>query len=426
MTTHAFPRLPVSTLVASGEAELKTGPFGTQLKASEYTEVGTPVINVRNIGMGSIKPDKLEFISESTRDRLSGHVLRPGDIVFGRKGAVERHVFIRAEQDGWFQGSDCLRLRLNSSRVEPLFASYFFLTEEHQRWMMNQCSHGATMASLNQAVLQRIELPVPPLEVQQRIAGVLSAYDELIENSQRRIQILEAMARALYREWFVEFRFPGHERVPLVASALGEIPKGWGVSPLGSVCERITDGSHKSPPSVNEGYPMASVKDMTDWGIDIDGCRRIGAEDYRELMRNHCKPLKNDVLVAKDGSYLKHTFVVGDEQDLVILSSIALLRPNAAVLPNYLSFTLREPGTKARMTGFVSGVAIPRIVLKDFRHFLVLVPPPDIQAKWARQVDPEVNLCRTLVSQVRHLRRTRDLLLPRLLSGQVTLADTAA
>ncbi|AKU14271.1 restriction modification system DNA specificity domain-containing protein [Azoarcus sp. CIB] len=106
MKVAEFSRIPVGELVASGEAELKTGPFGTQLKASDYTENGTPVINVRNIGFGSIKADKLEFISPSTRDRLSSHVLKNGDIVFGRKGAVERHVFIRQEQNGWFQGSD--------------------------------------------------------------------------------------------------------------------------------------------------------------------------------------------------------------------------------------------------------------------------------------------------------------------------------
>lgn len=93
-----FPRIPVNKLVAAGEAELKTGPFGTQLKARDYTEHGTPVINVRNIGFGGIRPDKLEFISTFTRDRLSSHILKSGDIVFGRKGAVERHVFIRSEQ----------------------------------------------------------------------------------------------------------------------------------------------------------------------------------------------------------------------------------------------------------------------------------------------------------------------------------------
>ncbi len=245
----AFPQIAVGHLVAAGEAELKTGPFGTQLKASEYTENGTPVINVRNIGFGSIKPDKLEFIAPATRDRLSSHLLRRGDIVFGRKGAVERHVFVRAGQDGWFQGSDCLRLRFSSPRVEPLFASYFFLTPEHQRWMMNQCSHGATMASLNQQILERIEIPLPPLLVQRRIAGILSAYDELMENCQRRIRILEEMARALYREWFVHFCFPGHEKVSTVDSLLGPIPKGWEAIPFGTLLASMAGGDWGSDQS---------------------------------------------------------------------------------------------------------------------------------------------------------------------------------
>src|SRR5262245_62729385 len=93
----------VQEFVDRGEAELKTGPFGTQLHASDYVEEGTPVINVRNIGFGSVVPEKLEYISDETVGRLSSHLLRADDIVFGRKGAVERHAFISQSQDRWFQ-----------------------------------------------------------------------------------------------------------------------------------------------------------------------------------------------------------------------------------------------------------------------------------------------------------------------------------
>lgn len=100
----------IQDLQDKGEAELKTGSFGTQLHARDYVKEGTPVINVRNIGFGDIREEKLEFISEETVQRLASHLLEPGDIVFGRKGAVERHVFIQSKQAKWFQGSDCLRL----------------------------------------------------------------------------------------------------------------------------------------------------------------------------------------------------------------------------------------------------------------------------------------------------------------------------
>lgn len=164
---------------------------------------------------------------------------------------------------------------------------------------------------------------------------------------------------------------------------------------------------------------MASVKDMHDWGLALDTCRKISEADYLNLVRNDCKPKKGDILIAKDGSYLKHTFVVSEEQELVILSSIAILRPNTRIRPNYLNFVLREPNTKARMRGYVSGVALPRIILKDFREFQIVVAPMQVQTRWSKRVDPMLESCRKLIRGNENLRRTRDLLLPRLLSGQL-------
>src|SRR5438105_2906123 len=133
--SFVWKKTTVQDFVDRGEAELKTGPFGTQLHASDYIENGTPVINVRNIGYGSILSDKLEFISEQTVARLREHLLQPGDIVFGRKGAVERHALVRDQQRDWFQGSDCLRLRLSSPGLSSRFISYSFLTDSHKQWM---------------------------------------------------------------------------------------------------------------------------------------------------------------------------------------------------------------------------------------------------------------------------------------------------
>lgn len=312
-------------------------------------------------------------------------------------------------------------IRFKTDLCDPQFMFWYLQHLYHSGFMHPYHTQHTGVARFQWTTFsERESLHIPPIQVQRRIAGILSAYDELIENNQRRIKILEEMARSLYREWFVHFRFSGHDKVKMVPSPLGPIPQGWEVKPLQAVCTRITDGAHQSPPSVADGYPMASVKDMHDWGINVESCRRISEGDYQNLVRNNCKPLKNDVLIAKDGSYLKHTFVVGEEQDLVILSSIAMLRPNSAIHPNFLSFTLRDPATKARMTGFVSGVAVPRIILKDFRNFQILVPPADIQVAWTKHVDPKVDLCRVLISQTQNLRRTRDLLLPRLLRKNFT------
>ena len=279
------------------------------------------------------------------------------------------------------------------------------------------------MASLNQKIIGSIPLRLPPLPTQRKIAAILSAYDDLIENNTRRIKILEEMASALYREWFVNFRFPGHEKVRMEESELGPKPEGWEVYTLESVCQRITDGSHWSPKSVSNGFPMASVKDMHDWGFDITKCRQIGEEDYQKLVHNDCKPLKEDVLIAKDGSYLKHIFVVEKEIDLVILSSIAILRPNGRMLPHLLAMYLKDPSVEARMKGYVSGVAVPRIDLKDFRKFKIVIPPKNLQHNWFELAEPMIEQCWRLISKNANLRQTRDFLLPKLISSEMDVSE---
>jgi type I restriction enzyme S subunit len=147
--------------VSSGSVTLQTGPFGTQLKAAHYADEGTPVINVRNIGFGSLRSEKLEFLAPERAAEHKRHKLQVGDIIFGRKGAVERHLLVSPGEDGWIQGSDCIRLRVECEPLKATFLSIAFREDEHQRWMMNQCSSAATMASLNQDILSRIPLVLP-------------------------------------------------------------------------------------------------------------------------------------------------------------------------------------------------------------------------------------------------------------------------
>jgi type I restriction enzyme S subunit len=225
----SWKSLLLGEMVDEGLINIQTGPFGTQLKASDYTEAGTPVINVRNIGYGSLKPDKLEHVPDAVCDRLEKHLLSKDDIVFGRKGAVDRHLLVQEPQSGWMQGSDCIRLRFLSNNIVPKFLSYSLLMEQHKSWILTQCSNKATMASLNQDVICRIPLKVPDLVVQKAIVEILSTYDDLIENNRRRIQLLEESARLLYKEWFVHLRFPGHEHMEIVDG----VPEGWNKRPLG-------------------------------------------------------------------------------------------------------------------------------------------------------------------------------------------------
>ena len=157
-------------------AVLKTGPFGTQFKASEYVDEGIPVINVKNIGYGNLNYKDVDFITEKTRDRLSEHILQTGDIVFGRKGSVDRHCLITEKENGWFQGSDCLRVRIIDSSVNPQYVSYYLLSS-HVLKSINNAAVGSTMASINMDIIGEIKIMIPSYEEQCKIAMILKILD---------------------------------------------------------------------------------------------------------------------------------------------------------------------------------------------------------------------------------------------------------
>ena len=278
-------------------------------------------------------------------------------------------------------------------------------------------TQGAAQDNLSQGKLLSLKFPVPDYSIQVNIADKISAYDDLIENNKRRIALLEESARELYKEWFVRFRFPGHEHVKIVDG----VPEGWETLELQDVCEKITDGAHHSPKDFENGLPMASVKDMHSWGINLNTCRKIAPEDFTKLENADCRPKKGDVLIAKDGSYLKHVFVAEDNAEYVLLSSIAILRPNDRIKPNQLAMFLSLPQTKKSLEGYVSGAALPRIILKEFRKFSFLCPPIQLQQAWADSYDCIFEQCRLLIRKNEKLSNARDILLPKLMSGELAV-----
>lgn len=160
------------------------------------------------------------------------------------------------------------------------------------------------------------------------------------------------------------------------------MPTTWEERSLESICTRITDGAHHSPASAPTGKPMASVKDLTPFGIRLESCRLIAQADYDDLVRQGCQPRKGDVLIAKDGATALDTVCeVREDRDLVLLSSVAILRPNVALVDSsYLRYYLDAPATRSYLKGtFISGAAIPRVVLKDLKRAVIRVPPLSVQ-----------------------------------------------
>jgi type I restriction enzyme S subunit len=269
---------------------------------------------------------------------------------------------------------------------------------------------GAAQPKLSQGNLRLIEIPHPPLHIQQRIARIISAYDDLIENNQRRIKILESMARGLYREWFVRFRFPGHENHPRVASAMGEIPQGWNIKKLGDLIE-FKKG--KKPASVFESEEVGLQRHLL-----IDALRGGSSQEFVAPDKLISTTLEDTIMVM-DGSGSSDIFI-GYEG--VIGSTLGRYRTQVDVGIGpfwlFLFFSSHHAEIKSKNVGS----AIPH-ANKDFINGMeVVIGPKDVIVAFEKAVEPMFGLIRSLNNKANTLRTTRDLLLPRLLSGQIDFA----
>lgn len=327
-------------------------------------------------------------------------VCGPG-VIIGRKGSLGTVFY----SDSNYWPHDTTLWVKNFHGNHPRFAYYFLQTMGFER-----LDAGASNPSLNRNHIHTIPVLWPPLPAQQRIAGILSAYDELIENSQRRIRILESMARALYREWFVHFRFPGHENHPRVASPLGEIPQGWEVRELGEVAEEMRRNVPKG--ELGDPTPFVGLEHIPRRSLALDAW-----ETTTDLGSNKLEFKKGEILFGKIRPYF-HKVSVAPFDGLCSADTIVIRSRQPAyyaIVAGYVS----SDEFVALATATSNGSKMPRANWRVLEEHLIAIPALSVANQFSAVVEPAIQQMQALVFQIQNLRRTRDLLLPRLLSGQI-------
>jgi type I restriction enzyme S subunit len=370
---------------------IRTGPFGSQLHESDYKESGVPVVMPKNILDGVISTEDIAYIGEGDANRLSQHRLKEGDIVYGRRGDIGRRALIAGRESGWLCGTGCIRISLSDSVLDPRFLYYYLGQPNVIEWIYNQAI-GATLPNLNTAIIRSITIEYPLLPTQRKIAAILSAYDDLIENNTRRIKILEEMAQALYREWFVYFRFPGHEKVQMWDSPLGRIPEGWEVG-------RLDDAL-----ILQRGFDLP-VKQRR--------AGRIPVYAATGIVGTHDEPKVKGpgVVTGRSGSLGSVMYV---EEDFWPLNTTLWVKYFSKVTPIYAFYLLNE----FELTSFNSGAAVPTLNRNDIHGCQVIIPSQEVLEKFDSHVLPLFMMKRILNNLNINLRSTRDLLLPRLISWE--------
>lgn len=222
--------------------------------------------------------------------------------------------------------------------------------------------------------LKESKIKLPDLKKQQRIVTIFDSIENIVNMKNVQLTAYDHLIRSRFVEMF---------GTPLTNE------RKWEILDANDVCIRITDGSHYSPKDTGKGYPMLSVKDMTNGGFVYDECKHCEAADYEKLRKNDCIPLKNDVLIAKDGSYFYYGFVIKEQKEQAVLSSIAILRPNIMVIsPEYLkTYMMSEEIVRLVGEQYVSGAALKRVILKGIRKIPVMIPPISSQNQFSDFVE---------------------------------------
>lgn len=285
--------------------------------------------------------------------------------------------------------------------------AYYYLNQQGLRYL----DTGAAQSQITINNLRKHIVYIPSILYQDKIAFVLSAYDDLIEKNNRKIQILQDMAEELYKEWFVRFRFPGHE----TAKFADGIPDGWEVKRMNDFCY-VTDGTHDTPKPQFEGIPLVTGKCIDNGFIDFSLSYPISIEDHENIkVRSGLK--SGDILFSNIGTV--GTICMVDYTREFSVKNVIIFKPESKFEGNYLYYWLNSKAIQETFSNQTNGASQQFVGLTFMRRFKILVPTKEVLEQFSNKVDSIVQARRGLHNINENLKAQRDLLLPRLMSGKL-------
>ena len=382
----SWPVIALGPLIEADGGVLQTGPFGSQLKQSEYTDDGVPVVMPKDIENGRVNRITVARVPETIANRLSRYRIRANGIVLPRRGTVTKRAFIGPDEEGWLCGTGCIKIEATGQRIWPKYLYYYLGTMESVDWLEKNAV-GSTMLNLSTEIVSRFPLACPDIRTQEKIASVLTAYDDLIENNRRRIALLEEAARLLYREWFVHFRFPGHEHVKIIDG----LPEGWERRTLGSILNLQRGFDLPVNKRVSGGIPVYG-------STGIVGKHNVAKVDFPTLITGRSGSLGR-VCYADDPCWPLNT---------------SLWVTDFKAVSIYFAYFMLSAMDLAK---FNAGASVPTLDRKVAHAVNVLVPTRDIATQFDKQMEVVFTQKKLLNKQIEKLAQARDLLLPRLMNG---------
>lgn len=391
-------------------ADVQTGPFGSQLHKSDYIAEGIPCIMPTNIGPHlNFIVDGIAHVSEVDANRLSRHLTEIGDIIYARRGDIEKCAYVTTNEEKWLCGTGCLKIRCNNE-VNSRFIAYLLSTAECKKWITGNAV-GTTMLNLSKGILSNLPLLVPSHEDQRRIASILSSLDRKIELNNKINADLEEMAQAIFKNWFVDFE--PFKDGKFVDSELGKIPEGWKVGRLTDVIKLMPGGTPKTSEPLywdNGTIPFFSPK-------DVNGVYCFATEKHiTETGLNKC----SSNLYPKDTIFITCRGTVGKvclaACDMAMNQSNYAIKAIDGYSQYYIFFLVKS--VVERLIKKSNGAVFSAITSKDFDEE-ILIPSQKAVEDFTNVIDGFFRRIFTIGTENSRLSTLRDTLLPRLMSGEL-------
>ena len=383
-------------------------------KGRQFFGTGFPFLTFSNVFNNWFLPEQLESLVQTTDKEREACSIKAGDVFITRTSETMDElgmssVALRDYPNATYNGFT-KRLRPITDRVNPRYIGYYLRTPKFRGQFM-AFSSMTTRASLANNDLLNMEVELPPMETQHRIATILSRYDSLIENYQKQIKLLEEAAQRLYKEWFVDLRFPGHENTKIIDG----VPEGWEKKRLNNLVNLQSGYAFKSSTFEESGqYKIVTIKNVKDGLFDGDNVSFI--KSIPEKMPAHCLLQTGDILLSLTGNVGRVCFIIGKNY---------LLNQRVAKLDShYPAFTyclFRNHDMFIEVNNLANGAAQQNVSPIRIGEMKILLPNKEVLYKFESITSKPIVGIISLQSQLRLLTEARDRLLPKLLSGEMAV-----
>lgn len=387
-------------------------------KTAPIVDYPTPykMIRTSNVKGGWVNLDQVNFVTEEVYKKWTRRIIPViGDLILTREAPLGEVGMIR-DNETIFLGQRLMLYRANPAKLDNRFLLYSFLSKDLQG-QIKALGSGSTVEHMRVPDAEKLTILLPEIETQSKIGIILSTYDELIKNNTRRIKILEEMAQLIYREWFVNFRFPGHENVKLVESELGMIPEGWEVKPLREVAE--INGQ-----MIRKNYPFETINYIDISSVSTGRIDKVEEYNLSEAPGRARRIVKHgDIIWSTVRPNRKsYSLIINPKPNVIVSSGFAVIT-SMSVHYTYLYQTVTTDEFVGYLVNRATGSAYPAVLAHDFEIAPILVPPKEILDTYSKNVSSIYDLINVLQIKNQNLKGTRDLLLPQLISGRVDISD---